>query len=397
MQSLLILGRQPAFGIAEVESLYGGDRLRLVGDKAVIVDVDSSLLAFDRLGGSLKLCKVLDELDTNDWRQVEKSLIQISPAQSEKMPEGKVRLGLSAIGFNVDIKQLTATALSIKKAIKKTGRNVRYVPNKELELNTAQVIHNQLNGQTGLELVIVRDNDKTIVAQTVKVQNIEAYTKRDRERPYRDAKVGMLPPKLAQIIVNLAVGKIAEEPTETNQTILDPFCGTGVILQESALMGYSSYGTDIDKRMVNYASNNTQWLSQNFAVESERLHVEVGDATQYQWAEPFDFVASETYLGRPFTSAPNAEILAQTMSDCNLIIRKFLKNIHGQIKPGIRLCLAVPAWQIRPNELKYLPLIDQIEELGYNHVSFKHVGAENLTYFRPEQFVARHMLVITRN
>jgi hypothetical protein len=50
----MILGRQPALGLAELESLYGGDKLRPVGNKVVIVDVDPCLLAFDRLGGSLE-------------------------------------------------------------------------------------------------------------------------------------------------------------------------------------------------------------------------------------------------------------------------------------------------------------------------------------------------------
>src|SRR4051794_2242006 len=58
MQSLMILGRLPALGTAELESLYGADKVKLVGTQAVIVDVDPCLLAFDRLGGSVKFCKV---------------------------------------------------------------------------------------------------------------------------------------------------------------------------------------------------------------------------------------------------------------------------------------------------------------------------------------------------
>src|SRR3954468_21343147 len=96
MQSVMILGRQPALGLAELESLYGGEKLRPIGDKAVIVDVDPCLLAFDRLGGSIKFCKLLTELDTASWKQIEKFLLQVSPGQSESMPEGKMTLGLSA-------------------------------------------------------------------------------------------------------------------------------------------------------------------------------------------------------------------------------------------------------------------------------------------------------------
>lgn len=412
MQSLLILGRQPALGLAELESLYGDGKIRAVGNKVAVVDVDPCLLAFDRLGGSLKFCKILTTLDTTKWKEIEKFLVQVSPGHSQQMPEGKMRLGLSAIDMPVDVRQLSASALTIKKAIKKTGRNVRVIPNKSLELNSAQVLHNQLTGETGWELVLIRDGGKTIVAQTVKVQDIESYARRDRERPKRDARVGMLPPKLAQIIINLASGGLPEDKLQNicdipagqpiprkllGKTVFDPFCGTGVILQEALLMGYGACGSDLEQRMVDYSDSNiNEWVKSNYSVDVSNVRLEKADATSAQWTFNFDFVASETYLGRPFTTTPSPEILSQTISDCNLIIKKFLKNIHGQIKPDTRLCLAVPAWQMKPDEFKSLPLIDQISDLGYNRVSFEHLGNEDLVYYRPDQIVARQLLVITR-
>jgi tRNA G10 N-methylase Trm11 len=415
MQSLMVLGRQPALGLAELESLYGASKIRPVGEKVAVADVDPCFLAFDRLGGSVKFCRILTTLDTTNWKEIEKFLVQVSPGHSERMPEGKMRLGLSAIGFPVDVSQLGATALTLKKAIKKTGRNVRVTPNKSLELNTAQVLHNGLVKETGWELNLIRDDSRTIIAQTVKVQDIESYTQRDRERPKRDTKVGMLPPKLAQIIINLAVGELPEDELQNicdiplgepiprsllDKTILDPFCGTGVIIQEAVLMGYNAYGTDIDQRMVNYSNYNVMtWLRGWYDFQAS-VGIGQNDATNGTWehidTNEIDFVASETYLGRPLTSLPDAEILAQNTADCNLIIKKFLRNIHDQIKPGTRLCLAVPAWQIKRDQFKFLPLIDQISDLGYNRVSFEHLGNESLIYYRSDQLVARQLLVITR-
>jgi tRNA G10 N-methylase Trm11 len=411
MQSLLVLGRQPVLGLAELESLYGGNKLRLVGEKVAIIDVDPCFLAFDRLGGSVKFCKILATLETTDWRQIEKFLIQVSPGFVQTMPAGKMRLGLSVIGLNVGIKQIEVSGLTLKKAIKKTGRNVRLIPNKAPELNSAQVLHNQLAGPTGWELVFIRDGVKTIIAQTVKVQDIESYSKRDRGRPKRDAKVGMLPPKLAQIIINLAAGQLPEDKLESicdiptgqevptprfEQTVLDPFCGTGVILQEAALMGYETRGTDLEPRMVDYARQNLSWLGQNYRLSPVCCRVEAADATNAKWPQPIDFVASETYLGRPFTARPSPEILSQTIAECNLIIKKFLQNIHEQIKPGTRLSLAIPAWQFKPDLFKHLPLIDQIGDLGYNRVSLEHVRGEDLIYYRADQTVARQLIIITR-
>ena len=436
MQSLLILGRQPAPGLAELESLYGADKLTPIGDQAVIVDVDPCLLAFDRLGGSVKFCKILTSLDTTNWGQIEKFLLKVSPDHSRGVPEGKMQLGLSLYGFSEGVRRIEATGLSLKKAIRKTGRSVRLIPNKTAELNSAQVIHNHLTGLNGWELVFVRSGTQTIVAQTVKVQDIEAYTRRDRQRPKRDAKVGMLPPKLAQILINLASGAIDEDKLESicdipagqpiprkilAKTVLDPFCGTGVVLQEASLMGYEVYGSDLQSRMVDYSRQNLDWLNNLYDFKfknqkedhkpeatttelgsathrpgSDTCRLETGDATTHQWTPPIDLVAAETYLGRPFTSTPTPEVLAQTIADCNLIIKKFLRNIDGQLTKGTRLCLAIPAWQTKPNQFKHLPLIDQIEDLGYNRVDLKHAGNDQLIYYRSDQIVARKLIVITR-
>ncbi len=138
------------------------------------------------------------------------------------------------------------------------------------------------------------------------------------------------------------------------------------------------------------------WRSSLYGSLAGTPRLEAGDATTHTWTPPVDFMASETYLGRPFSSLPAPEILAQTITDCNLIIKKFLRNLDSQLAAGTRVCLAVPAWQTRPGEFKHLPLIDQIEQLGYNRVRFEHMRNEDLLYYREDQIVARELLVITR-
>ena len=412
MKSLLIHGRQPTLGRAELESLYGADKLQPAGEKATLVDVDPCLLAFDRLGGSLKFCKVLTTLDTLNWKEIEKFLIEVSPAHSQRMDEGKMRLGLSVIGLDVPLRQLNATALTLKKAIKATGRNVRVVPNKSSELNTAQVIHNQLTGPTGWELIFIKDKKRTIIAQTVKVQDIEAYARRDQQRPMRDSKVGMLPPKLAQIIINLAVGELPEESRQSvcdippdepipashfGRTILDPFCGTGVILQEAALMGYDVYGSDIEPRMIEYSDKNLSWLRKvnKNLINSDGCKVEQADATAHRWKPAPDFIASEVFLGRPLTSLPDDHTLRKIISDCDTITAKFLKNIADQTPTGFRMCVAIPAWKTKAG-FRRLPTLDKLDKLGYNRLKFARVANQELIYHRPDQVVGRELVVLER-
>ncbi|HEX8349048.1 MAG TPA: hypothetical protein VF598_03735, partial [Hymenobacter sp.] len=343
MKSLCILGRQPALGLAELESLYSAAAVTPCGDSAALVDVPAPDLDFNRLGGSIKYGQVLEILDATDYRKIESALLKQLPAVAATL-DGKVQLGLSVYGVRSTIQQLLATGLTLKKALRKQGRSVRLVPNKELALNSASIQHNNLTGASGIEILIVQDGQRSIIARTLASQDIDSYTMRDRGRPKRDARVGMLPPKLAQIIINLATSATAPG---NDFTILDPFCGTGVVLQEGWLMGYDVLGTDLEQRMADYTITNMEWTTDKFP-RSGFWGADKGDATNTDWDMRRTYaIACETYLGKPFTSLPPPDIMAQTISECNLIIKKFLRNIGTQVPIGTRLCLAVPAWQVR--------------------------------------------------
>jgi tRNA G10 N-methylase Trm11 len=388
MKSLLILGRQPALGLAELESLYGAACLKPIGQAAVLVDIEPALLDFSRLGGAIKLLKVLIELETTEWSEIESYLIKSIPKNLTYVPEGKIKLGLSAYGLRVRPSELNASGLRLKKIIKQEGRSVRVVPNKTPILNSAQVLHNQLTGPTGWELVAFRSNTKTLLCQTIAEQNIEAYAARDQNRPMRDAKVGMLPPKLAQIILNLTA------PSD-GATILDPFCGTGVVLQEALLMGYASYGTDIEPRMIEYSRANLDWLHERRDGNFD-IRLETGDATSHQWKPVPTAVAAETYLGKPLSREPDANLLHTIMSECDRIHRGFLVNVSRQLPKGTRLCLAVPAWRVK-NGFKHLTTLDYLRELGYTRIDFRYAPQRDLIYFREDQFVARELIVLVKN
>lgn len=391
-KSLFLLGRQPAIGRAELESVLGAEHLRPANERIVVCDLAPNQINFSRLGGSVRLARPVTRIQANKWPQILNEIGRALPGLIDTLPlEGKIKLGISAIDMPIGAKQLFAAGLTLKKVCKQQGRSVRLVPNNEPELNTAQVLHNQLTGELGIELLLFKDGQKTVLARTIAVQDIEAYARRDQGRPKRDAFVGMLPPKLAQVIVNLAAGQ--SNPTD-DTIVLDPFCGTGVILQEALLMGYGAYGTDLEPRMIDYSRENLEWLTTHGVDVNPPL--EVGDATDHNWQDIFKFVACETYLGRPLSSWPKPETLQDIIGTCNVIIEKFLRNIGDQITSGTRLCLAVPCW-IAPNGTKnHLPLLDQLGKMRYNRIRFEHSRESELVYYRPDQIVARELLVITK-
>ena len=378
---LAVLGRQPLISVAELEAQFGAVRILGCsgGGRGMAERERAQLAEFEserepeiaRLGGTLKIAEPLGEA--------------LVPWLLGRPSEGKITLGVSDYSRRATARTATAEALKCKRVLAKRGQSVRVVPNRAATLSSATSFHNRLTSEMKFELLKVGGE----YYRVVQVQNIEAYARRDQQRPARDAKVGMLPPKLAQILINLA-GEL-----RSGATVLDPFCGTGVVLQEALLMGYRAYGTDVSERMVEYSQRNLEWLVAKRGDGGE-FRVEVGDATNFEWQPPIGAVAAEVYLGPPMSTPPTEMRLRAAKQECGAILLGCLRNLTGRLLAGTPVVLAVPAWR-RPNgDYERLNLLDEIEQLGYNVRSFKNLAQSDLLYHREQQVVAREIIVLRK-
>ena len=352
MKYLAILGRQPEISVAELEA----------------TDYCTNI---ERLGGTMKLAIKMDE------RPIE---------YLKALSSGKITIGVSDYSKGASRKTATMEALKIKKILVRHGRSVRVVENKDAVLSTATSLHNGLSGKNARKVELIKVDDEWY--RVIGVQDIEAYARRDQGRPARDAKVGMLPPKLAQILINLC------GPLKPGAVVLDPFCGTGVVLQETILMGYKAYGTDINERMVDYSKKNLDWLlstSQSF--KPDVFQISQGDATSFTWQQPIDAVACEGYLGKPMSTVPSEMKLKEQKAECGAIMLGFLSNLVCQIKVDTPVVVAMPAWLRENGEYSRLEILDEIDGLGYN-VSNK--SREGLIYARAGQIVARDIIILRK-
>lgn len=357
---LAVLGREPELSNAELESLFG--KITYLTNNLSLFD-SKTTPDINRLGGSLKLAEKLSE----------KPLEFLS-----KIEDGKITIGISDYSKGASKKSATLEAMKLKKILTRHGRSVRVVLGDDAVLSTATSLHNGLSGKNPKKIELIKvDND---YYKVIGVQDIDAYSRRDQGRPARDAKVGMLPPKLAQILINLC-GAL-----KPGSIILDPFCGTGVLLQEALLMGYFAYGTDISDRIVSFAKKNLDY----FKFTDYKL--EVGDATEYQW-EKLDAVACEGYLGKPMSKIPSDIELKEQKQECSSIILGFLKNLAPQITKNTPIVIAAPAWLRENGEYSRLEILDQIENMGYN---VENKSREGLFYHREGQIVARDIIILRK-
>lgn len=393
MKYVAIAGRQPLISLAEIQALYD-KTARLVGKKLVFFEIDEDgeeniSPDINRLGGSLKLGRFFD----TDFSKLAKFL-------ATAHPEGKITLGISDFSKQKKSGLAKQKSMELKRNLAKMGRSVRVITSNEPEISSATAHHNQLGEKTGCFEIFLIDRE---IYLSLGTQNITAYTERDQARPARDAKVGMLPPKLAQILINLC-GKLPE-----GARVLDPFCGTGVVLQEAAIMGYVPYGTDLNERMVEYSKKNLSWLfnernQKRFKILPDLIlkkdqilnAISVGDATNFTWEGEIDAVAFEGYLGAPMSKPPVDIKFKTEKAKCREIAIGFLKNITPQIKSGTPVVMALPAWLRENGKYAGLNILDEIQEMGYNFEKFQDLSQSDLLYYREGQIVAREIIVIRK-
>jgi tRNA G10 N-methylase Trm11 len=384
---IAILGRQPAIGIAECERVF--DDVSWFSDTSAVIHADS--VDIQRLGGVIKAGRVVAELQRGDWRQASMKLVQ-AYRQAWSGREGKITLGISAYGFNLSGREVQKTGIILKSKLKESGVSLRLIPNDDTALGSATSHHNKLGlADNKVELLVVRGHGgKIIIAESVGTQNITALARRDQGRPARDAFVGMLPPKLALTMLNLA-------GTKPRMQVLDPFCGTGVVLQEGLLLDYTVSGSDLNPKMVDYTMRNIDWIKKTHDKGSVGL-IRQGDAMDFEWVEApnLDAVVCEAYLGQPFSAPPSPPKLVEVRGNCDHIISSFLKNIARQIHSGAHLCVAVPAWRAADGSFTHLPLINKLDQLGYRQHTFKNISSSDLLYYREDQVVARELLVLEK-
>ena len=384
------LGRQPEISFAELEAVFGRQNVQAATHDIATIDADDIDLSI--LGGTTKIAKVItthnyaNKRDSDLFTDISR---QITNHYTDKWRsvDHKITLGISTYGFNIPPRAVQKTGIILKGSLKKSGVSLRLIPNTESALSTAVSHNNKLGlSDNKVELIIVKTKTSVIIAESRGAQNITAYTRRDHGKPKRDAFVGMLPPKLAQIMLNLALGS----KNDTPGLILDPFCGTGTVLQEALLRQFDVIGTDLSDKMVSYTQENLNWITKSHKHTGQIIEISQADATNNQWsnAPQISAVVCETYLGQPFSAPPSPAKLKEVTGNCNHIISGFLKNIHPQLTPGTRLCIAVPAWRSKDGSLTHLPLTRDPSRLGFDLVR------PPMIYSRPDQVVARELLVL---
>lgn len=363
----------------------------------------------DRLGGTDRLAAVIGsfpQLPTAD----DLGALLFPDA---KLPVRRVSLGLSGVG--VDTADFWGLGNDLKTWFEEHGGKLRFlVPQskRSTRLNAAQVMSHKLDRLPNRELTLVATDNTVMVTATIAVQDIRSYARRDTDRPFRDARIGMLPPKLAQIMINLAASEYVTQsghtPLSSPITLLDPFCGMGTVLQEAWLMDYQAIGTDSSERMIKASEKNLQWLQDHFRMDASlKPRVYEHDATRPQRRElqkAIQLVVTEPFLGKAILGPLPYQQVLKRMNDLGKLYLKVFQHCHTSLVSQGAVLFLLPAYRTREdkNAFTLFPerFLDAIEQIGYSRVQLvpevlrSQVSATErgtLLYARPDALVGREL------
>lgn len=394
-----ILGRETELSKAEIFAYLkknsASSQIILNKNNTLILATEKKNINLDHLGGSIKLFRLLgEEIEREDLKKFIQTNLEI------QQTEQRVNFGLSGYG-NIQSNYLYALGKNIKDKIIESGLKARLVTSKFKDLSSVIVHENKLI-ERGFELIIIEAYGKFYVGQTIAVQDYKAYSKRDFGRTARDDKSGMLPPKLAQILINLGA-------KDTKAVIYDPFCGSGTVLQEALLMGHQHiYGSDISPKAVTDTQENLLWLLSRHSELDSESKGEVtkkikNDIFQSDILSPTrqltaDLIVGEGYLGEPTRrNVKQAKDDAKKLTDFYL---RALSNIAKITNENGRVVLALPYFIIGKEKV-YLDLVSRLHLTGLKQIdlgqNIKTTERNTLLYSRPDAFVGREIFVLEKN
>ncbi len=366
MKLLFTLGREPIISIEEIHAVCTtlgiSYTILLKNNNQLIIETEKNCnptVLMNRLGGTIKISELIPK---------KKTPVETITDALQKNIDGKIH-------FSVSGDKNKYVAIATKKQLKDHGLSVRYIAPK----NTATILHNNL---------VTRESDFTVIDENVYVtraiQPMEDFANRDYKRPCIDSKSGMLPPKLARTLVNLTY-------KNTEATILDPFCGSGTLLMEAVVMGFTHIiGSDISKEAVEDSKKNLSWLQDNLKFSTSNLQIiqsEVHKLEKILPSNSIDAIATEPYMGQPLCGNKKMETVQKQIHELATLYTNAFRVFHSILKKDGVIIFIIPEFHIK-NTIIHVDCVKKIETIGFELLPWSK-DQEHLTYHRPNQYIAR--------
>ena len=426
MQYAFVLGRVYTLSLAELFSYFQTHNIEVsiidASPEVLVVEVPDQIDAQKvqkELGGVVKILRLIDVMPKRETDSINFALEHyFKPSKLKtdflKNYKGKIQFGLSVYLLDSQINAFgepKRLGMSIKRVIQEGGASIRLVLPEFNSLALASVVVTKnLLLEKGAEICVLASTTKVYIAKTLAVQDFEDYGRRDYQRPVRDDKQGMIPPKVAQIMLNFAESKLGE-------TMLDPFAGIGTIVQEGVLLGYRMLGSDINPTAIAGSEKNLEWFRNRYKIPKGKFHSEVSDAKEVSKLvenlikigafKSISGVVTEGYLGPMYTKFPTPVEIEKNFKELEELYTVAFQDWLKFLSSKARVVICLPSYK-RGSGYTGFPTLDFITKIGYNTVDLvpsilaesmpflKLTERKTAIYDRKDQIVAREIVILEK-
>jgi tRNA G10 N-methylase Trm11 len=308
MKYLFELGRNPELSILELKSYFereviGFEILKKVKN-GVLVEVSSELEKgiVNRLGGVISIGKVLVEDDV------------CGKLETQNLYSGTSNK-LNYVVLDFDGKELKEVLEYLKQRFRdeKLKATLKHV-NGFVKMQDGKIFP-KVSSKLVNERYFLFEN---YFGKIVEVCDYDEIEKRDMGKPVRRNELS-ISPRLAKIMINLS-------GAEEGETLLDCFCGIGVVLQEALLQKMKVVGIDRDKSAIEGAKSNLEW----FKFAKKNYELINSDSSQIEISQ-VKGIATEPDLGALQKGAVSSKIAKQTLEDFEKLMIRVLNNLKNSV------------------------------------------------------------------
>ena len=359
---------------------------------------------FHELGGSVRAFEKKFEGET--FGEV---LAEIKKDIKKNAVEGK-KMRIGSFFFPKSVGQkFSDFAKKTKLFAKEEGISLRIVNRGSQNLDSSAVIKEKILNDGNAEYGIIQQQKKWWLLRTLEIQEVEGFVQRDMKKPVRDMKLGMMPPKMARMMIN-----ITRNEGELPSKVYDPFCGTGTVLLEAMDMGLKISGSDLSMKMVESTEKNTTWLfnemnkedlvlakqREQFSGQKEKHDrpLFINDIFKKDASKEFSdddarrvrggVVVGEGFLGKIMHKPITEDQFWDLKDELFPLYRKFLFAL-SQINIQ-KIIFGFPFWKGESQKYSFSKkLCEFLEKMGYesNHIT---------SYLREGQVVGREIILFTK-
>lgn len=344
-------------------------------------DFDASAIA--DLGGTIKIGEVKARFPTETVKEAflkknkqAKKQITESLASSgltdgmAKSPE-KILFGVSVYCTESTLRSSSGgiqrfVGSAVKDELADLGKKADFMgfgkDRKQAQLSHVEVLKKNLV-ENKAEVLFCIGRTETWAAVTVAVHNPFEFQKRDIYKPNQRKIFGM-PPRLARMMVNLSACR-------NGKVLLDPFCGVGTILQEALMEKAMVVGMDVNPWCVKAATENLEWLAQEYGLGNADFRVLQGDVNRLvekMGQEAVDCIVCEPDLGPALRQVPTGPYAEKIIQKLEPLYFGFVEQAFRALKPGGRLVLVTPYIKSRSGQAVTMPIDGKLESLGFKRV-----------------------------